>query len=237
MENNTEVKSVFVELQLLEKRLAELETDYAAAEAERRGRPGAAAENPEGARIAEIRRLVARLKEDATCDSCDAVLKEKQLADLKKDAAQAQARLAALSQELKAPRRAPHPAGEVAEDLRLTAGEDHAHNLLEEERRDFKTHYDALEKEFEDREKQLLEENRAQKEAALKSEMETERLRTDLLLAQERRAAAESKASSLALEIMELNVYAKSAAAALKDKDLEIADLKRALEEAGRPKT
>jgi len=147
-----------------------------------------------------------------------------------------QARLAALSQELGAPLRAPHPAGEVAVDLGLTAGEDHAHNLLEGERRDFKTHYDALEKEFEDREKQLLEENRAQKEAALKSEMETERLRTDLLLAQERRAAAESKASSLALEIMELNVYAKSAAAALKDKDLEIADLKRALEAAGRPK-
>lgn len=233
--------NLFAQLQRMEADLAVLEKD-----------PAAAGNGAHAALLAELRALLGRVRDESTASSCESVLRDKQLSDLKKEAESSKTYISALQERLSAgePPRAPaapppateaapqpaHPGG-VRADLPLTAQEDRAHNQLEGERQEFKQHYDALETDFEATEKKLMEEIRELKDNEAKTELEFERLKTELLLAREKRQAAESKATSLSVELMELNVYNKSAAAALKDKDREIADLKQALEEAkrGRP--
>jgi len=95
-----------------------------------------------------------------------------------------------------------------------------------------KEHYDALENDFEGREKELLDEIRTLREKGTRMALENEKLGIDLSIAQQRREAAEQKASSAAARMTDMDVYNKSAALALREKDQEISDLKQAVEEA-----
>ena len=253
MENKNSGNNLFVQLQMLENQLTALERSYGVTEADRKGRaplpgqPAAAPGAPAGNTavqapnaIEEMRQLLLRIKEESSATLCESVLKEKEVSDIKKEVDDARDHITALEHKMQekeqsaAAERAPGPFsnGQVKANLPLTAQEDRAHNVLEGERQEFRAHYDALEKDFEATEKRLLDEIRDLRENDTKRELELEKMKTELELALERKQAAESKASSLTIEMMELNVYNKSAAAAIRDKDLEISDLKDALEKA-----
>jgi len=183
--------------------------------------------------------LLLRIKEQASATLGEAIEKQKDWVEMKKESDKARNEIALLQKKLKekdqaaALASAPLPAGGLPTDLGLTAEEDKAHNRLEGERREFKRHYDALEEDFETREKELLDEIRALKESTTRQALVNEKLGIDLSIAQQRREAAESKAASAAKELMEMDVYNKSAASAVREKDRQISDLQRALEEAG----
>ena len=190
-------------------------------------------------RIEEMRVLLARIKEESTAILCETVVKEKKWAEMKQEVENAQNYITLLQNKLKEKEGAPPPdrsgpgagpGGGARPDPGLTADSDGAHKLLEEERREFKEHYDTLEKDFETSEKKLIDEIRALKENDTKRALEHEKLSVELAIAEEKMQAAESKASSLSIEMMALNVYNKSAAAALREKDQEISDLKQSLE-------
>jgi hypothetical protein len=265
MDAKNTVNKVFVQLQLAEKELAELEQDFAQAEADRKSRlearraelpaapgqpgkdpaarnvppgtdfrPGPAAARGEG-KIEELRHLLLRIKEEASANLGEALLKEKEGGELKKEAEKAREYILILQNKLKEKEQAAPPEagpGAARPDHGLTAESDRAHEQVERERQEFKEHYDALERDFEAREKKLIDEIRALRETETKRSLEYEKLNIELTAALERKQAAESKASSEAIEMMELNVYNKSAAAALREKDMEISDLKQALESA-----
>lgn len=238
MEDLNTADKVFVELKLLEQRLDDLKRDTerpAGAPV-----PGPAAK-PGELRIEEMRHLLLRIKEQASATLGEAIQKQKEWAEMKRETENARNYISRLRNELKekertvAPGAPPPPAGPAAgvrTDLGLTAEEDRAHNQLEGERQEFKKHYDALEQDFETREKELIDEIRTLRESGTRQALENEKLGIDLSIAQQRREVAESKASSAAKELMEMNVYNKSAASAVREKDLEISDLKQALEEA-----
>lgn len=254
MENKNNSNNLFVQLQMLENQLTALERSYGVTESARKGRaslpaqPAAAPETPAGTTataqapgpIEEMRQLLLRIKEESSATLCESVLKEKKVSDIKKEVDDARDHITALEHKMQekeqsaAAERAagPFSNGQVKANLPLTAQEDRAHNVLEGERQEFRAHYDALEKDFEATEKRLLEEIRDLRENDTKRELELEKMKTELELALERKQAAESKTSSLTIEMMEMNVYNKSAAAAIRDKDLEISDLKDALEKA-----
>ena len=236
MEEMDEVSKVFVELKLLEQQLEGLKKDN-----ERLAAgigPGPAAK-PAESRFEEMGHLLLRIKEQASATLGEAIEKQKDWAEMKKESDKARNEIALLQKKLKekdqaaALASAPLPAGGLPTDLGLTAEEDKAHNRLEGERKEFKRHYDALEEDFETREKELLDEIRALKESTTRQALVNEKLGIDLSIAQQRREAAESKASSAAKELMEMDVYNKSAASAVREKDRQISDLQRALEEAG----
>lgn len=191
--------------------------------------------------MGDMRRLLMTMKEESEANFGKAVLKEREWTEMKKEVANAKAYIETLHTELKEKEQAVLSAqndlrSKMTEgfrtDLGLKGKPEHAHALLEKERKEFNEHYAALEKEFEDREKELMDEIRALKEADTKRSLEYERMSMELSTARERQEAAETKASSASIELMELNVYNKSAAAALREKDAEIADLKQALDEA-----
>lgn len=238
MEEINTADKVFVELKLLEQRLDDLKR-----EAERpAGAPAAGPAAKTGElRIEEMRHLLLRIKEQASATLGEAIRKQKEWSEMKIETENARAQLGRLQNELKerersgTPAAAPaqaRPAAGVSTDLGLTAEEDRAHNQLEGERQEFKKHYDALERDFEDREKELMDEIRALRENETRRALENEKLSIDLSIAQQRRESAESKAAAAAKELMELDVYNKSAASAVREKDREIGDLKQALEEA-----
>lgn len=236
MEDINTADKVFVELKLLEKQLDDLNKDS--------GRPGAGPgpeEKRKAGRIEEMRHLLLRIKEQASATLGEAILKQKEWAEMRRETDNARNYIGQLESKLKEKERAaatganPPPAGGAAglrADLGLTAEEDKAHNRLEGERREFKEHYDALEKDFETREKELLDEIRALRENETRRGLENEKLSIDLSIAQQRKEAAESKAASAAKELMEMDVYNKSAASAVREKDREISDLRQALEDA-----
>lgn len=191
--------------------------------------------------MSDMRHLLMKMKEESEANFGKAVLKEREWTEMKKEVDNAKAYIEALHSELKEKEqsilsmqndmRAKLTEG-VRAEIGLAGETDRTHQILEEERKEFNEHYAALEKEFENREKELLGEIRALKEADTKRSLEYERMSMELTTARERQEAAESRASSASIEMMELNVYNKSAAAALREKDAEIADLKQALEEA-----
>jgi len=191
--------------------------------------------------MGDMHHLLMKMKEESEANYGKAVLKEREWTEMKKEVDNAKSYIETLHAELKEKEqtmlsmendiRAKLAQG-VRTDLGLTGEADRTRELLEGERKQFKEHYAALEKEFEDREKELMDEIRAMKEADTKRSLEYERMSMELNTARERQEAAESKASSASIELMELNVYNKSAAAALREKDAEINDLKQALEEA-----
>lgn len=238
MEDLNTADKVFVELKLLEKQLGDLKKDN-----ERPGTdpgPGPAIK-PVESRIEEMSHLLLRIKEQASATLGDAIQKQKEWAELKTEADNSKKHISLLEKKLKEKEQAAppawnvpgaSPAGGIRTDLGLTAEEDKAHNRLESERKEFKEHYDALENDFETREKELIDEIRTLREGGTRQALENEKLGIDLSIAQQRREVAESKASSAAKELMEMNVYNKSAASAVREKDLEISDLKQALEEA-----
>lgn len=227
MEGTDEVSKVFVELKLLEQQLDGLKKDNE--------RPAA---KPDMGRFEEMRHLLLRIKEQASATLGEAIEKQKDWAEMKKESDKARNELALVQRKLKEKEQAAArgaaapPAGGLTTDLGLTAEEDKAHNRLEGERKEFKEHYDALEEDFETREKELLDEIRALKESATRQALVNEKLSIDLSIAQQRREAAESKAAAAAKELMEMDVYNKSAASAVREKNREISDLQRALEEA-----
>lgn len=238
MEEINTADKVFVELKLLEQRLDDLKK-----ESERpAGAPAAGTAEKSGElRIEEMRHLLLRIKEQASATLGEAIQKQKEWAEMKRETDNARNYISRLQNELKEKERpaasgaAPAPAGPaagVSTDLGLTAEEDRAHNQLEGERQEFKKHYDALERDFETREKELIDEIRMLRENETRMALENEKLSIDLSIARQRREAAESKASSAAKELMELDVYNKSAASAVREKDREIGELKQALEEA-----
>ncbi|OGR63127.1 MAG: hypothetical protein A2X31_13670 [Elusimicrobia bacterium GWB2_63_22] len=191
--------------------------------------------------MGDMRHLLMTMKEESEANFGRAVLKEREWAEMKKELDNAKAYIETLHTELKVKEQAVLSAQNdlrarlaegVRADLGLNGKPEHAHELLEKERKEFNAHYAALEKEFEDREKELMDEIRAMKEADTKRSLEYERMSMELSTARERQEAAETKASSASIELMELNVYNKSAAAALREKDAEISDLKQALDEA-----
>ena len=195
--------------------------------------------NTEESRIEEMRALLARIKEESTAILCETVVKEKKWAEMKQEVENAQNYITLLQNKLKEKEDAAPadwsspgagPGGGTRAAGGLTADSDGAHKLLEEERREFKEHYDTLEKDFETSEKKLIDEIRALKENDTKRALEHEKLSVELAIAEEKMQAAESKASSLSIEMMALNVYNKSAAAALREKEQELSDLKQALE-------
>lgn len=194
--------------------------------------------NMEESRIEEMRSLLARIKEGSTAILCETVVKEKKWAEMKQEVENSQNYITLLQNKLKekgdfAPSNWSGPGTGLSGGARngpgLTAATDGVHKLLEEERREFKEHYATLEKDFETSEKKLIDEIRALKENDTKRALEHEKLSMELAIAEEKMQAAESKASSLSIEMMALNVYNKSAAAALREKDQEIGDLKEAL--------
>lgn len=238
MEEINTADKVFVELKLLEQRLDDLKK-----ESERpAGAPAAGTVEKSGElRIEEMRHLLLRIKEQASATLGEAIQKQKEWAEMKRETDNARNYISRLQNELKEKERpaasgaAPAPAGPaagVSTDLGLTAEEDRAHNQLEGERQEFKKHYDALERDLETREKELIDEIRMLRENETRMALENEKLSIDLSIARQRREAAESKASSAAKELMELDVYNKSAASAVREKDREIGELKQALEEA-----
>jgi len=232
MDDMNEVSKVFVELKLLEQQLDDLKKDNDRLAA-------GTAPGPAESRFEEMRHLLLRIKEQASATLGEAIEKQKDWAEMKKESDKARNEIALLQKKLRekdqaaARASAPLPAGGLPTDLGLTAEEDKAHNRLEGERKEFKQHYDALEEDFETREKELLDEIRALKESGTRQALVNEKLGIDLSIAQQRREAAESKASSAAKELMEMDVYNKSAASAVREKDRQISDLQRALEEAG----
>jgi len=191
--------------------------------------------------LGEMRHLLVSMKEESEANFGKAVLKEREKAELRKELDNAKAYIETLHAELK---EKDQTALSLQNDLRTKLAESakadlglngqagRAHELLEKERKEFKAHYADLEKDFEDREKELIDEIRSMKEADTKRSIEYERMSMELSTARDRLEAAESKASSASIEIMELNVYNKSAAAALREKEAEIADLKKSLDEA-----
>lgn len=191
--------------------------------------------------IGDMRRLLMTMKGESEANFGKAVLKEREWTEMKKEVANAKAYIETLHTELKEKEQAVLSAqndlrSKLTEGLRTDMGlkgkPEQAHALLEKERKEFSEHYAALEKEFEDREKEFMDEIRALKEADTRRSLEYERMSMELSTARERQEAAETKASSASIELMELNVYNKSAAAALREKDAEISDLKQALDEA-----
>lgn len=233
MDYKNTASNLFIELQMLEKQLVTLEKDYGTG-------PGQGT-HPDESRLREIRGLLLRIKEDSAANVCQGAVKEKEWAEMKQEVNNARNYITILQSKLNERESGAPSDGKAADDslaggvrtnLGLTAESDKAHNLLEGERREFKEHYTALEKDFETNEKELIDEIRALKERETKRAMEHEKLNMELDIAREKMQAAESKASSLSIELMELNVYNKSAAAALREKDLEISDLKQALEKA-----
>lgn len=234
MEDMNDAGKVFVELKLLERQLHDLKNDSE--------RPAAGTVvKPAGPRFEEMQHLLLRIKEQASATLGEAMRKQKEWAEMKKEADDAKNYISQLQNKLREKERtgppvADQPAtgfpGGVRTDLKLTEEEDKAHNRLEGERREFKEHYDSLEKDFESREKELMDEIRTLKENGTRQALENEKLSIDLSIAQQRREAAELKASAAAKELVEMDVYNKSAASAVRDKDREISDLKRALEEA-----
>ena len=232
MDDMNEVSKVFVELKLLEQQLDDLKKDNDRLAA-------GTAPGPAESRFEEMRHLLLRIKEQASATLGEAIEKQKDWAEMKKESDKARNEIALLQKKLRekdqaaARASAPLPAGGLPTDLGLTAEEDKAHNRLEGERKEFKQHYDALEEDFETREKELLDEIRALKESGTRQALVNEKLGIDLSIAQQRREAAESKAASAAKELMEMAVYNKSAASAVREKDRQISDLQRALEEAG----
>jgi hypothetical protein len=234
MEDMNDVGKVFVELKLLEQQLDGLKNDS------KRPAAGAAAK-PEGRRFEEMQHLLLRIKEQASATLGEAIQKQKEWSEMRKETDSARTYISQLQNRLKEKERAgpsvsnPPAAGfsgGVRTDLKLTEEEDRAHNRLEGERKEFKEHYDALETDFEAREKELIDEIRTLRETGTRQALENEKLGIDLSIAQQRREAAELKASAAAKELMEMDVYNKSAASAVRDKDREISDLKQALEEA-----
>ncbi|MBI4352032.1 MAG: hypothetical protein HY550_11380 [Elusimicrobia bacterium] len=207
-----------------EKQLAELEAEFARKEAELKRRlearrtelqaRSAAAGNAAG-KEAELAGANSALKETLE-------LREKKIEELR--------RLLLLRKEGTDAAPETAAAGEREPGGTLTGEADRAFELLGKERREFEEHYAVLERGSEAREKELLDEIRVLKEAAAMKSREYEKMCTDLLLAREKEQAALSRASSAAIELMELNVFNKSAAEALKEKELEINDLKRAYE-------
>lgn len=238
MEEINTADKVFVELKLLEQRLDDLKKDAVKPAG---AAPAETPEKPGELRIEEMRHLLLRIKEQASATLGEAIQKQKEWAEMKRETENARDQIGRLQNALKekertaAPGATPpqaRPAAGVSTDLGLTAEEDRAHNQLEGERQEFKKHYDALERDFETREKELLDEIRTLRENETRMALENEKLSIDLSIARQRREAAESKASSAAKELMELDVYNKSAASAVREKDREIGDLKQALEDA-----
>jgi chromosome segregation ATPase len=191
--------------------------------------------------MGDMRHLLLKMKDESEANYGRAVLKEREWAEMKKEVENAKAYIETLHTELKEKEQAvlsmendirAKLAEGVRTDLGLTGEADRAREILEGERKEFKAHYEALEREFEQKEKELMDEVQALKEADTKRSLEYQRMSMELNTARERQEAAESKASSASIEMMELNVYNKSAAAALREKDAEISDLKLALENA-----
>ncbi|MDD5208214.1 MAG: hypothetical protein PHV36_02405 [Elusimicrobiales bacterium] len=238
MEEINTADKVFVELKLLEKQLGDLKRDNERPTGA--SAPGAGIKPVEG-RIEEMSHLLLRIKEQASATLGEAIRKQKEWAEMKAEMDKEKSYIRLLQKKLKEKELAVAPdggqpgagfAGGVPTDLGLTAEEDKAHNRLEGERKEFKEHYDSLENDFETREKEFLDEIRALREKETRMALENEKLGIDLSIAQQRREAAEQKASSAAARMMDMDVYNKSAALALKEKDQEISDLKQAVEEA-----
>ncbi len=238
MEELNTADKVFVELKLLEKQLNDLKKDSERPSGN--SAPGAEAKTAES-RIEEMSHLLLRIKEQASATLGEAIRKQKEWAEMKAGMDKERSYIRLLQNKLKEKEQAAPPdgdtagagsAGGVRTDLGLTAGEDKAHNRLEGERKEFKEHYDALENDFEGREKELLDEIRTLREKGTRMALENEKLGIDLSIAQQRREAAEQKASSAAARMTDMDVYNKSAALALREKDQEISDLKQAVEEA-----
>ncbi|MHB0997303.1 MAG: hypothetical protein ACYC2I_13110 [Elusimicrobiales bacterium] len=191
--------------------------------------------------VGDMRHLLMKMKEESEANYGRAVLKEREWAEMKKEVDNAKAYIETLHTELKEKEQAvlsmqndlrAKLAEGIRTDLGLTGEADRSREIVEGERREFKQHYDALEREFEEKEKELMDEIQALKEADTKRSLEYQRMSIELNAAREKQEAAESKASAASIELMELNVYNKSAAAALREKDAEISDLKLALEDA-----
>lgn len=238
MEDIESADKVFVELKLLEKQMNDMKRDN-----ERpAGAPAPGAETkPVESRIEEMSHLLLRIKEQASATLGEAIRKQKEWAKMKAEMDKERGYIRLLQKKLEEKGLAGPPdgdpagagsAGGVPTDMELTAEEDKAHNRLEGERKEFKQHYDSLENDFEAREKELLDEIRSLREKETRMALENEKLSIDLSIAQQRREAAEQKASSAAARMMEMDVYNKSAALAVKEKDQEISDLKQAVEEA-----
>ncbi len=238
MQDTNTADKVFVELKLLEKQLDDLKKDNQRPT----GNSAAGAEvKPVESRIEEMSHLLLRIKEQASATLGEAIRKQKEWAEMKAEMDKEKSYIRLLQKKLKgnqltAPPDGDRPgagfAGGVPTDLGLTAEEDKAHNRLEGERKEFKEHYDSLENDFETREKEFLDEIRSLREKETRMALENEKLGIDLSIAQQRREAAEQKASSAATRMMDMDVYNKSAALAVREKDLEISDLKQAVEEA-----
>lgn len=231
-------------------RLADLEARLAQAETEAAARERALTEKTrllkdeialKEKEMGDMRHLLMKMKDESEANFGRAVLKEREWAEMKKEVDSAKSYIETLHTELKEKEQAAlsmqndlraNLAEGVRTDLGLTGGADRAREILEGERKEFKQHYDSLEREFEDKEKELMAEIQELREADTKRSLEYQRMSIELNAAREKQEAAESKASAASIELMELNVYNKSAAAALREKDAEIADLKQALEEA-----
>lgn len=236
MEHRNYAKELHLQLQQLEKQITDFEQDCARTENSGktgRGNPSDSPARPSSAqrqwtRPDKLRDLLLSLKEGSGADIAETLLREGDLPALKQEINDAKHYISMLKDML----REPSEESGLRTDLPLTAEEDRAHNQLEAERREFKRHYDALEHDFESREKELMDELRDLGERATKQELELAHLRLDLENTRERMDAAESKASSISLEMMEMNVFNRSSSAAIKEKDLEISDLRQALQEA-----
>jgi len=231
-------------------RLADLEARLAQAESEGASREKAQTEKMRLLKdevalrekeMGEMRHLLLKMKEESEANYGRAVLKEREWAEMKKEVDNAKSYIETLHTELREKEQAvlsmqndlrTRLAEGVRTDLGLTGEADRAREIVEGERKEFKQHYDALEREFEEKEKELMDEIQELKEADTKRSLEYQRMSMELNAAREKQEAAESKASAASIELMELNVYNKSAAAALREKDAEISDLKQALEEA-----
>lgn len=244
MEQRNCAEELYIQLKELEKQITGFELEYGRPAASRKGAadslPQTAAETPveaavppgtpgrEWGNLERLRDLLISLKEGSRTDIAGALLRENDLPTLRQEIAAAKYYISKLQGMLE---REPAAEDSLKADLALTEEEDLAHNQLEMERREFKTHYDALEHDFENREKKLLEELRDIGERATKQELELEHMRIELQTTREKLEAAELKASSLSMEMMEMNVFNKSAAVAIKERDMEIGDLKQALQE------
>ena len=231
-------------------RLADMEARLAQAENEAAAREKTLAERLRLAKdevalkekeMADMRHLLLKMKDESETNYGRAVLREREWAEMRKEVDNAKSYIETLHTELKEKEQAvlsmqndmrARLAEGIRSDLGLTGEADRARELVEGERKEFKQHYDALEREFEEKEKELMDEIQALKEADTKRSLEYQRMSMELNSAREKQEAAESKASAASIELMELNVYNKSAAAALREKDAEIGDLKQALEEA-----
>ncbi len=237
MENRNYAEELYLQLKQLEEQITDFERDCARRNAAGKtghagapdGRTPAPAFQQQRSGPERLRDLLSAIKEGPATDIPGTLLRENDLPALKQEISTARQYISML-QDIG--EKEPAAADGLKTDLALTEPEDRAHNQLETERQEFKSHYDALEQDFEGREKKLLDELRDLGERATKQELELRRLRIDLETAREKMEAAESKASSISMEMLEMNVFNKSAAAALNEKDREISDLKQALKEA-----